>query len=201
MNIKLYYWPKSRAFRVRWLLEELGLPYQLEYLNLFEGETNNALYRAVHPLGSLPAIEVDGEPMFESGAICTWLADQMADKKLAPEFHSDKRREYEQWMYFVPAEVEPPIFYYLLHDTLLAPSDQVKAILPWLEQRYIRVLKVLQAKLERQDYLLGNELSTADIMLGSTLAWKPEFLTPFAALETYLARLSVREAYTRAKSS
>ena len=81
MNIKLYYWPHTRAFRVRWLLEELQLPYKLEYINLFKGETNSEAYKTVHPLGYLPAIEVDDRTMFESGAICAWLSDKFPQKK------------------------------------------------------------------------------------------------------------------------
>ena len=199
MNIKLYYMPHTRAFRVRWLLEELGLPYQLEPINLFNGENNTEAYRAVHPLGYLPAIEIDGQAMFESGAICTWLTDQFPQKELAPDIHSELRREYEQWMFFVPGEVEPPVFYYELHKDILPSKVRVKEILPWLQQRYIHVLKALENKLENKLFLLGDNFSTADIMLGSTISWEPEMLEPFNALQDYVERLSSREAYINAK--
>lgn len=199
MKIKLYYWPYTRAFRVRWLLEELKLPYKLEYINLFKGEANSDTYKAVHPLGYLPAIEVDGQTMFESGAICAWLTDKFPQSKLAPEINSQNRSEYEQWMYFVPGEVEPPIFYHGLHDHILPEKQRVSDILPWLLDRYSHVLKILQNELENKKYLLGENFSTADIMLGSTISWLPELLKPFSALEDYVARLTMREAYISSK--
>jgi len=198
MNIKLYYWPHTRAFRVRWLLEELQLPYKLEYINLFKGETNSEAYKTVHPLGYLPAIEVDDRTMFESGAICAWLSDKFPQKKLAPDINAQDRSDYEQWMYFVPGEVEPPIFFYRLHDHILPEKQQARDILPWLMERYTHVLKTLDKKLKTQKYLLGDNFSTPDIMLGSTISWLPEKLKPFTALEDYLGRLTTRMAYINA---
>ena len=69
MEIELFYTPRTRASRVRWLLEELDLHYTLRPVDLYRGERNPA-----HPLGMVPAMRVDGEPMFESGAMCMWLA-------------------------------------------------------------------------------------------------------------------------------
>ncbi|MDH5485304.1 MAG: glutathione S-transferase family protein [Gammaproteobacteria bacterium] len=198
MNIKLYYMPNTRAFRVRWLLEELGIHYQLQYIDLFKGETHSKAFRAIHPLGHLPAIEIDGKAMFESGAICAWLADQFPQAKLAPAFDSADRREYEQWMYFVPGEVEPPLFYHQLHNRVLPGDIQVKEILPWLRERYTRTLRALHNQLQNKQYLLGDNFSTADIMLGSTISWLPELLEPFPALENYIKCLSTRKAYINA---
>ena len=198
MNIKLYYMSHTRAFRVRWLLEELGLEYKLEYINLAGGEANTEAYKAVHPLGYLPAIEVDGNPMFESGAICAWLTDQYPQKNLSPDTLSPDRRIYEQWMYFVPGEVEPPIFYHQLHNKVLPKKNQVEEILPWLLERYTHVLKALQNRLENNEYLLGENFSTADIMLGSAINWQPDLLQPFRALQNYISRLKAREPYKTA---
>ena len=199
MDIKLYYMPGTRAFRVRWLLEELDLKYKLENINLATDQGNTDAYKAVHPLGYLPAIEFDGEAMFESGAICTWLTDKYPEKKLAPDINSIKRREYEQWMYFVPGEVEPPLFYHQLHNRILPEQVQVKEILPWLLERYTHVLKALNNRLENNQYLLGEKFSTADIMLTSTISWIPALLEPYSGLEDYMTRLTSRNAYKIAK--
>jgi len=201
MDIKLYYMPNTRAFRVRWLLEELGLNYKLENINLAKGQGNTDAYKAVHPLGYLPAIEIDGKAMFESGAICTWLSDSCPEKNLAPDIHSSQRREYEQWMFFVPGEVEPPLFYHQLHNKILPEKVQVKEILPWLLTRYDHVLKALNDKLESRKYLLGENFSTADIMLASTISWIPEMLEPYSRLENYVAKLSTRKAYIIAQEN
>lgn len=198
MNIKLYYMPHTRAFRVRWLLEELGLNYELEQINIFNGDANTEAYRAVHPLGYLPAVKINGKSMIESGAICTWFTDRYPEKNLAPDIHSSDRCEYEKWMYFVPGEVEPPLFYYLMHSRVLPVDRQVSEILPWLLERYTEVLKVLQRQLANKKYLLGDHFTTADIMLGSCINWLPESLQPFDALQDYVARLNSRQAYRSA---
>ena len=92
MELTLYYTPKTRAFRVRWLLEELGLEYRLEHIDLHAGEGNTPEYRAIHPLGQVPALKVDNEVMFESGAMLQWLAETHLDKGLAPALDSPWRR-------------------------------------------------------------------------------------------------------------
>lgn len=201
MNIKLYHMPGTRSDRVHWLLEELGLDYELALINLFSGEANTVSYKAIHPLGRLPAIEVDGKAMFESGGICSWLTDAHPQKKLAPAINSDERREYEQWMYFVPGEVEPPLFYHQLHNKILPDKNKVKEIIPWLLDRYMNVLETLNQHLTDRKYLLGDHFSTADIMLGSTIDWLPDLLEPHAALQDYLSGLYTRESYIAALKS
>ena len=88
MDIELFYTPRTRAGRVRWALEEPGMPYRLRPVELFSGERNPA-----HPLGSVPAIKVDGQAMFESGAICHWLADRFPGQGLAPVPGDARRRK------------------------------------------------------------------------------------------------------------
>ncbi len=198
MHITLYYYPHTRAFRIRWLLEELGLDYQLHKVNLFRGEGDSDAYRKIHPLGHLPAIEVDGQAMFESGAICNWLADCHPAAGLAPAADAPQRKDFLQWMYFVPGEVEPPLFYHVLHARVLRKSDRVAEILPWLKQRYLHVLKALQQQLQDKHYLLGDEFSAADLMLGSTINWMPDLLQDYPALPPYIERLAQRSAFQRA---
>ena len=115
MDIELYHTPQTRSSRPRWLLEELGTPYRLRSVDLFGGERNPA-----HPLGSVPAINIDGETLIESGAICHWLADRFLDKGLAPAMDDPRRARYEQWMFFVPATLEPVSYTHLTLPTTKA---------------------------------------------------------------------------------
>lgn len=194
MDIELFYTPQTRAGRVRWLLEELGLPYTLRPVDLFRGERNPA-----HPLGMVPAMRVDGEPMFESGAMCMWLADQAPAKGLAPARDDAQRRQYEQWMFFGPATLEPPAFELLLHTRILPEESRVPEIAPFAEQSYRRVLDMLVTHFQQHDYLLGNTFSTADIMVGHTLTWLPELIAPYPPLLAYTERLGMRDACKRAR--
>jgi len=193
MDIELFHTPHTRSLRVRWLLEELGLPYRLHAVDLFGGERNPA-----HPLGSVPALRVNGETMIESGAICHWLTDRYPERELAPAATAAERSRYEQWMFFVPGTLEPPAFDILLHTEILPPARRVDAILPFARKRYYAVLKVLATELAQQDYLLGPRFTTADIMTGSTLMWLPDMLRNYPVLQAYIERLRTRPARLRA---
>jgi glutathione S-transferase len=193
MEIELYYTPETRSLRPRWLLEELELPYTIRPVDLFGGERN-----PIHPLGSVPAMRVDGETTFESGAMCHWLADRFPEKGLAPAFGDGLRRAYEQWMFFVPGTLEPPAFEILLHTMILPEKHRVAEIVGFAEKDYRRVLRKLAMQLDHDGYLLGAAFSCADIMTGSTLNWLPGMLEPYPALQAYVQRVTSREAYVRA---
>jgi glutathione S-transferase len=193
MEIELYYTPHTRALRPRWLLEELEIPYTIHPVDLFGGERN-----PVHPLGSVPAMRVDGKTMFESGAMCHWLADRFPEKGLAPAFDDVLRPTYEQWMFFAPATLEPPVFEILLHTSLLPEKKRVGEIVGFAEKGYRRVLRALASQLGHDGYLLGASFSCTDIMIGSTLTWLPDMLEPYPALQAYVQRITSRDAYARA---
>lgn len=193
MEIELFYTPQTRSSRPRWLLEELDIPYTLRAVDLFGGERN-----PVHPLGSVPAIRIDGETMIESGAICHWLADRFPEKGLAPPVTDAQRARYEQWMFFTPGTLEPPAFDILMHTLILPEKHRVPEIVGFAEKGYRRVLRVLAKELDHDGYLLGDRFSCADILAGSTLSWLPEQLETFPALQGYVKRVTARPAYQRA---
>jgi glutathione S-transferase len=193
MDIELYYTPHTRSTRPRWLLEELSQPYRMHPVELFAGERN-----PVHPLGSVPAVRIDGETLIESGAICHWLADCQPEKKLAPAKNEPMRARYEQWMFFVPATLEPPVFDILLHTQILPEKKRIAAIVPFATRRYQQILRMLAKELDHDGYLLGENFSCADIMLGTTLTWLPELLERYPSLIDYTQRVTARPAYQRA---
>jgi glutathione S-transferase len=193
MDIELYYTPHTRSSRPRWLLEELALPYRLRPVDLFGGERNPA-----HPLGSVPAASLDGETLIESGAICHWLVDCFPEKKLAPAMTDPRRAQYEQWMFFAPATLEPPAFDILMHTQILPEKKRIEAIVPFATKTYKRVLQMLAKKLDHDGYLLDEQFSCADIMLGTTLTWLPELLKDYPSLLAYTQRITARPAYQRA---
>ena len=193
MDIELYYTPHTRSSRPRWLLEELAQPYHLRPVELFEGERN-----PVHPLGSVPAVTINGETLIESGAICHWLADRFPEKKLAPATTDPQRARYEQWMFFVPGTLEPPAFDILMHTQILPGKKRIAAIVPFSTRRYQQVLRMLSKELDHDGYLLGEQFTCADIMLGTTLTWLPELLQDHPPLLAYTQRVTARPAYQRA---
>jgi len=201
MNIKLYYTPGTRADRVRWLLQELNIPYELVHIDLFGGQGNTPAYKKIHPHGLVPAIEIDGHVMFESCAICHWLTDKFPDKELAPPLGSTDRQRYEQWMFYAPAMMEPPLWENFLHTRILPEDQRITEIVPWNKARFNAVKSVLETELKNKNYLVNNRFSTADIVIGSLLMWDSSEIDDYPALVEYVQRLCEREAYKRIKNT
>jgi glutathione S-transferase len=195
-SLKLYFAPRTRASRPRWLLEELGVPYELVTLDFAKGEQKLPEYLAIHPFGAVPAL-VDGDmTMIESAAICLYLADKFLDKGLAPAFGSAARGPYYQWMTYAMATLEPAVVEYA-SQTMLLPEDQrspeaaAKA-----KERYEQLSKPLFAALAKGPFLLGDALSAADIVLGSIVNWARGLKLPVdAAGEAWLSRLKARPSF------
>jgi len=201
MHITLYFTPGTRAIRPRWLLEELEIKYDLVNIDLRGGAAQTPEYLAVHPLGQVPAMRINGQAMIESCAMCHWLADHFAGAGLAPAHGDSNRIRYEQWMAFAPGTLEPPAFYALLHSRILPEDQRIPAILPWVRERYARAVAVVAAAMDEKAYLVGDQFSAADIMVGSTLMWLPDVLEDHPNLRAYLMRLKQRPAFQRATAA
>lgn len=198
MKIKLYFTPRTRAVRVRWLLEELGHPYELVPIDLFNGGGDSPAYRRVHPLGHVPAAEIDGKIMIESAAICEWLADQFPDQHLAPPTRSRERMDYARWLHFVTATLEPHAWHHVLHRRLLPVPQREPAVAAWSEKNLHRLLPLIEAAIAQRQSLLDGGFSVVDILLCDVLGWDPRLLKPYPQAFAYMKRLRQREAYRTA---
>jgi len=197
MELILYYMKGSRSQRVRWMLEELELNYTLKHIDLFKGEANTPEYLAVHPLGRLPALLIDNDIMLESGAIVQWLADLHTDKGFAPAIDSPQRREFNQWMYFAVTDLESPAWEIMLHSNILPEDVAIKEIIPFAIGNYLKALTIVNEKLEGKTYLINNQFSAVDILLGYILMWFPEHTESFSNIKSYIENLKQRPAYIR----
>ena len=197
MELILYYMPGTRSQRVRWILEELELDYKLKHIDLFKGEGNTPEFLSLSPLGQLPILKVDGSAMIESGAIVQWLADNHPDKGFSPALDSPQRREFNQWMYFSVTNLEEPAWEIMLHSNILPEASAVKEIIPFATDKLLKVLAVLDEKLNGQSHMLDNAFSAVDIMIGYLLMWYPEHLEKFTNLKPYSQSLQQRPAYIR----
>ena len=177
------------------------MDYRLKYIDLYAGEGNTDAYLAIHPLGQLPALEVDGEVMIESGAITQWLAEAHPEKQLAPAIKSPVRREFDQWMYFAATSLEGPAWEIVLHRDILPQEIAVKAIIPFAEQRLAQVLTFLESVMQTRDYLVASRFGAADVMTGYLLMWFRRQLREYPALLAYTKRLSQRPAYRRSRQT
>ena len=199
--MKLYHVPQSRSVRPRWLLEELGVPYETVTLSLSDGSVKTAEYLKTHPHGAVPALEDDGITMFESAAICLYLADKYADKKLAPPVGSKERAAYYQWIVYTMATLEPPVLQVFLNTVQLPEEQRSAKVAEEGRKKFKEVAAVLTKALEGKQYLLGDQFTAADVMIGSTIGWASfmGLLEGFPVLQQYVQRLMQRPAYQRAQ--
>jgi glutathione S-transferase len=200
--MKLYHSAQSRSVRPRWLLEELGVPYDLVRLDMSKGEHKTAEYMKIHPHGAVPAL-VDGEvSLIESAAICAYLADKYADKRLAPPVGTAARAAYYQWMHYSMATLEPPVIQIFLNTVMLPEEQRSAKAVDEAKQQFAQVARVLSQALDGKSFLLGEQFSAADVMVGSTLAWSQfmGLLEGYPLLQDYAKRLSERPAYQRAQA-
>jgi glutathione S-transferase len=202
--VKLYYVPMTRATRARWMLEELGIPYELHRLDLSRKENRGEAYLGVHPLGHVPALvdEEAGVTMFESAAIVMYLADRHPEKRLAPPVGSPLRASYYQWMCFVPATMEPPLATVFDQQTKLPEAERSPRVIDAAKARWRTVCAALDRAVDGKKYILGDEFSAADIMVGSALAWSKAMglLEEQPRLVAYSKRAADRPAFRAARA-
>jgi glutathione S-transferase len=140
MSIKLYEFAVTRSARVRFTLQELGL----EFESVAGVETfQHPDVAAIHPLSKLPALRDNGRPLFESAAICTWLADSHADKGLIAPCGAWDRALHDQWTLFVLTEIEAFMWHTARNLFILPEADRLPAVFPQNEAAVKRGLKAL----------------------------------------------------------
>jgi len=197
--MKLYYVPKTRASRPRWVLEELGVPHEIVRLDPAKAETRSAEHLERHPLGHVPVLEDRGQAIFESGAICMHLADLFPEKRLLPPPGSVERGLAYQWVLFSMTEMEPPLIA-LSAEARKPEAERDAAVTAQARDRFRKTADVLEVALRSRRFLLGDGFGVADVMVGGTLAWAKGFklLDGLPSVDAYLARLRERPAWRRA---
>lgn len=184
--------------RVAFLLEELGVSYERVVLDPTKGENKTPAYLAIHPHGWVPAL-VDGDTIIhETAAICLYLADRFIDKGLAPPLSSLERGPYYQWIVYSVATLEPCIAdVYLQLDR--DPEQRDEAVLSSGRERFAASARVLAQALRERPFLLGADLSAADVLVGAMLVWAEALglLQDQPVLAAYAGRIRSRPAFGR----
>ncbi len=200
-RIRLHYYPATRAVRVRWLLEEIGVPYELNVVKLVWGAHKRKVYLdEVHPLGKVPALEIDNTTMFETLGICLYLADRFADAGLAPPLNDLLRRaEYCTWMAFATGSLEPSIFEEIRARKAKDRGVPNIGLGPGMTS-FEDIASYMESRLAQQPYLLGDRITAADVLNGSIMSWAQEInlLDGRNAIRRWVTELQARPAYERA---
>lgn len=185
--MQLYYNPQSRAAIAKWMLDECGADYEIVPIDFSKGEHKTQEFLAINPAGKLPAL-VDGESrLFETAAICLYLADKYPLLRLAPRPDSPDRGRYLSLMVYSTAQLEPAMGDALLHKE----TDRARG---WTD--FATAKSVIERELGDGPYLFGDQFTAADVMIGSMFIWKkimggaPEG----PKIEAYIDRLQQRPA-------
>lgn len=194
-NITFYTHPWSRGRVTRWMLEECEANYQTEILE-YDTSMKTEAYLAINPMGKVPALKYDGHIITENVAICTFLADQFPEKKLAPAMSDPLRGEYYRWLFFTAGPLEAAATAKQL-GTLPSP-EHYKGV---GYGNFDDVVATLEQSLTGKDYICGETFSTADLYLSAVLNWYMEFdmLPKLSAFERYVKKHVSREASIRAR--
>lgn len=193
--ITFYTNPMSRGRIARWMLEEVEAPYETMILE-YGTTMKSADYRAINPMGKVPAIRHGQTVVTEAAAICAYLADAFPDRGLAPPHASHLRGPYYRWLFFAAGPVEGVMTGKALG--LLAPPD--KSGMAGYGS-YEDVLEALEQAVAAAPYICGEQFTAADVYLGSQISWGLMFGTmeKRAAFEDYVGRLMSRPAAIRAR--
>ncbi len=200
--LKLHFAPMSRADRNLWLLEELGLPYELNQMAFHPKDLKSEEHRARHPLGRVPVLEDGDITLWESGAITEYILERHENGGLKPAVDAPEYPAYLQWFHYCEGMVMPPVNTIIVH-TVLLPEDRRDATALGQARRLLtKCLAPIDAALDGKDYLIG-DFSAADTMLGhaaimsNRLGCVPDAMKN---LKAYAARLEARPAFQKADS-
>ena len=194
MTIRVHHLKISRSTRIIWLMEELGLPYELVQHTRGEDFRSPPSLYDVHPLGKAPAVEVDGRTMVESSAIIEYIVDRFGGGKLLPP--DSGRAEYLEWLHFAEGTLGMPMLMRLLGPRWGMPD----MALGFMEAELKKQLDWIESQLEGRSFLCGETFTGADINLEYLLehAETLGLIEPRPNLSRYLAALKARPAYLKA---
>lgn len=197
--LKLHFAPNSRASRTLWLLEELGLDYELNRMDFHPKDLKSDEHRARHPLGRVPVLEDGDVRIFESGAIADYILARHGDGGLKPAPDDPRFPEYLQWFHYCEGMVMPPVNTIVVQTLLLPPERRSEEALGQAQRLLTKALAPVNDALEGREYMIG-DLSGADFMIGHAsfmsrrLGCVPEEMTH---LHGYVERLEARPAFVK----
>ena len=195
-DLTLYHASPSRSSVTLWMLEELGAPYDIKLLDLQKGDQQRPEYLAINPMGKVPALKHGDTIITEVAAICTYLADAFPEAKLNVPIGSPRRGVYLKWLFFGPSCLEPA-----MTDRVFPRKEPPRrAALGYGD--YDTAMNVTAQAVAKGPYVMGEQFSAADVVIGSNIRWgmmfkmvpeRPEFVD-------YAARLAARPGAKRAEA-
>jgi glutathione S-transferase len=195
-KLTLYHAAPSRSSTTHWMLEEVGEPFDLHLLNLARGEHKSPEYLKINPMGKVPALRHGDVVITEGSAICAYLADEFPARKLNIPVGNPHRGVYLKWLFFGPSCIEPAI------TDRAFPRKEPPRASALGHGDYDTVVDVLANAVAKGPYLMGEQFTAADVVIGSAVRWGVQFklLPERPEFVAYAARLAQRPALQRAEA-
>jgi len=192
-DLILYSNPMSRGRIAHWMLEEVGQPYETEYLDF--PALKDASYLAINPMGKVPALRHGDAVVTECAAICAYLAAAFPEAGLAPDPGTQAHADYLRWLFFAAGPVEAAVTAKALG--LLAPPERASTA---GYGTFENVMDALEYAVTGKTYIAGDRFSAADVYVGSQIGWGLQFksIEPRPAFSAYWQGLAERPARKRA---
>ncbi len=194
--LTLFHASPSRSSIVLWMLEELGQPYNIKLLSLSAGDNLKPDYLAINPMGKVPALKHGDSIITEVAAICTYLADEFPQEKLNIPIGSPRRGIYLKWLFFGPGCLEPAVV-----DRAAPRKEEARrGMLGYGD--YDTCMNVLAKAVEKGPWLMGDQFTAADVVIGAQIRFGMMFklIPPRKEFTDYAARLAARPAAQRAEA-
>ena len=198
--LTLHFAPNSRAGRIVWLLEELGLEYRLNRMDFSPKDLKSPEHRARHPLGRVPVLDDGDVRLWESGAIVEYIIARHSDGALKPLVNSPLFPAYLQWLHYCEGMVMPSVNTIVVHTLLLPPERRNAEALGQAQRLLTRSLAPVNDHLDGKEHLIG-DFSGADLMLGHACYMSRRLgcvTEEMAHLLQYIDRIAARPAFQAA---
>jgi glutathione S-transferase len=188
--MKLFEFAPTRSIRVRWTLQELGVEFESVVIDLAAGENHSAAFLKINPAGRLPAL-VDGDLVLtESVAIVLYLAEKYPEKRLVPSDPAQRAQVY-RWLLFTATELEQPLWRISKQTALYPENRRLAADVVLAREDFAPMAQVLEAHMDGRQFVVGESVSVADLVLAYTLDWANEagLLADTPHLSAYMERM------------
>lgn len=192
-KLTFYHSAPSRGNIVHWMLQELGIEFDVKMIDIRNGEGQTPEFLALNPLGKVPTIVHGDTVVTEAAAICCYLADMFPAAGLAPALDDPMRGEYLRWLFFSPSTIEPALI-----DRVRKQEAGDRSMSPYRD--WDTLMAMLRDVIgNAQPWILGEKFTTVDVVMGSAIRYGRMFdiLPETPVFEDYIRRINLRPAYVR----
>jgi len=200
--IRLHHVAQARSFRTLWLLQEMGLEFEVKAWDFFDKSMRGPEFRALSPAARVPALEIDGRVLFESGAIAEYLVETRPECGLGREVGDSERADWLQWLHYAETIGQHIANLTQHHIALRDPAMRSPTVMRLEAKRLEKVLEVVDRVVAGQDYLLPSGFSAVDVSVGYGVMIARHFVPAqiLPDLDKYYHRLVARPAFALAKA-